>query len=461
MSKAGQFQFLGAGIALLQESNTSAMIRAMAHIGFLPVHAKGHMYPASSLALHLQQRGHRITFFCIADSAAFFQEYGLACVVVGGKSFPIGYANQVFEKLGKLKGQAGVLYTMKMFEVAMDMHFAELPAAIQASQVDGLVIDQFHMGGGAVADHLQLPYVHAAMALIFIAENGVPTINLDWGPETHPWARLRNAMVHALARRMLRPVHRKINAQRGAWGLAPHARYPNDVFAGHPQISQQPPSFEFPRRALPADFHFVGPLHSGKTRAKTEFPRERLDGRPILYASLGTLQNGLDWIFRVILAACEGLDAQLVLSLGGNMDPAGFLGTAGNPIVVKFAPQLELLEQAALCITHAGLNTALESLACGVPMVAIPITNDQPGVAARIAWCGVGEFVTPRRLTVPRLRAVIQKVWSTPAYRENAQRLQREIAGLHSLDYASDVIEAGIHLANFRKGEPGGRDWLA
>jgi zeaxanthin glucosyltransferase len=424
------------------------MIRAMAHIGFLPVHAKGHMYPASSLALHLQQRGHRITFFCIADAATFFQEYGLTCVVVGGDSFPIGYVDQVFEKLGKLKGQAGVLYTMKMFEQLVDVHCAELPAAIQARQVDALVIDQFHMGGGAVADHLQLPYVHAAMALMFIAENGVPPINMDWGPETHPWAKLRNAMTYALVRKMLKPLHRKINAQRVAWGLAPHARYPNDVFAGHPQISQQPPSFEFPRRELPPEFHFVGPLHSGKTRRKTEFPWERLDGRPILYASLGTLQNGLDWIFRVILAACEGLDAQLVLSLGGNMDPEGFSGTAGNPIVVKFAPQLELLERAALCITHAGLNTALESLACGVPMVAIPITNDQPGVAARIAWCGVGEFMTPRRLTVPRLRAAIQKVWSTPAYRENAQRLQREITGLHSLDYASEVIEAGINSAN-------------
>ncbi len=416
----------------------------MAHIGFLPVHAKGHMYPASSLALHLQQRGHRITFFCLADSAAFFQEHGLACVVVGGKSFPIGYVGQVFEKLGKLKGQAGVLYTMKRFEELLDMHFAELPAAIQATQVDALVIDQFHMAGGAVADHLQLPYVHAAMAMIFIAENGVPPVNLDWGPQTHLWARLRNAMAYALVRKMLKPLHSKINAQRVAWGLALHAQYPNDVFVGHPQISQQPPSFEFPRRRLPAEFHFVGPLHSGKTRPKTEFPRERLDGRPILYASMGTLQNGLDWIFRVILAACEGLDAQLVLSLGGNMDPAGFSLTAGNPIVVKFAPQLELLKHAALCITHAGLNTALESLACGVPMVAIPITNDQPGVAARIAWCGVGEFLTPRRLTVPRLRAAVQTVWSTPAYRENARRLQREIAGLHSLDYAGDVVEAAI-----------------
>jgi UDP:flavonoid glycosyltransferase YjiC (YdhE family) len=66
----------------------------MAHIGFLAVYAKGHMYPASSLALHLQQRGHRITFFCIADAAAFFQEYGLDSVVIGGASFPPGYVDQ-------------------------------------------------------------------------------------------------------------------------------------------------------------------------------------------------------------------------------------------------------------------------------------------------------------------------------------------------------------------------------
>ena len=80
-------------------------------------------------------------------------------------------------------------------------------------------------------------------------------------------------------------------------------------------------------------------------------------------------------------------------------------------------------------------------------MVAIPITNDQPGVAARIRWSGTGEVVTPRRLTVARLREAIQRVRSTPAYRENALRLQREIAGLRSLDYASEVIEEGIRRA--------------
>lgn len=39
---------------------------------------------------------------------------------------------------------------------------------------------------------------------------------------------------------------------------------------------------------------------------------------------------------------------------------------------VRTAPQIELLKRASLCITHAGLNTALQALAQGVPMVANP-----------------------------------------------------------------------------------------
>jgi UDP:flavonoid glycosyltransferase YjiC (YdhE family) len=64
-----------------------------------------------------------------------------------------------------------------------------------------------------------------------------------------------------------------------------------------------------------------------------------------------------------------------------------------NVIVVDKAPQLELLKSCVLCITHAGLNTALESLAEGVPMMAIPIGYNQFGVAIRIAYHGVGEFL--------------------------------------------------------------------
>ena len=94
-----------------------------------------------------------------------------------------------------------------------------------------------------------------------------------------------------------------------------------------------------------------------------------------------------------------------------------------------------------LCITHAGLNTALESLAEGVPMVAIPIGYDQPGVAARIAYHGVGEFVDIQDLTVGRIRGLIEKVLNSPRYREKALCFQQVIARTRGLDLAADAIE--------------------
>jgi zeaxanthin glucosyltransferase len=245
--------------------------------------------------------------------------------------------------------------------------------------------------------------------------------------------------VHALSRRMLMPLRSKINTQRTRWNLAPYADFPNDAFRGHPQISQQPSAFEFPRHELPADFHFVGPLHQRMDREETSFPWERLDGRPIVYASMGTLQNRLDWIFEVILKACAGENVQLVLSLGGR--PARFDGPGGDAVIVNYCPQIQLLQRTAVCITHAGLNTALESLAQGVPMVAIPITNDQPGVAARIAWSGTGVVLPPKRLNASRLAEALVRVLTIPSYRENALRLSKEINQLNALERASEIVE--------------------
>jgi zeaxanthin glucosyltransferase len=155
---------------------------------------------------------------------------------------------------------------------------------------------------------------------------------------------------------------------------------------------------------------------------------------------MGTLQNRLDWIFKVILKACAGQNVQLVLSLGGRSDATRF-PEEGDAVIVDYCPQIELLQRAAICITHAGLNTALECLAQGVPMVAIPITNDQPGVAARIAWSGTGVVLPLKCLNASRLAEALVRVLTTPSYRENALRLSREINELNPLERASEIVE--------------------
>ncbi|MEG4842575.1 hypothetical protein QUB24_31340 [Microcoleus sp. B9-D4] len=83
----------------------------------------------------------------------------------------------------------------------------------------------------------------------------------------------------------------------------------------------------------------------------------------------------------------------------------------------------------------------LESLINGVPMVAIPVANDQPGVAARIAYTGVGEAVYLKELSVPKLRSTIGKVLTQEWYQKRLIALQDTIARSGTVKKAADIIE--------------------
>ena len=109
------------------------------------------------------------------------------------------------------------------------------------------------------------------------------------------------------------------------------------------------------------------------------------------------------------------------------MAPEALGELPGSPLVVDFAPQLELLGRAVLTITHAGLNTVLDALSLGVPIVAVPVTNEQPGIAARVAWSGAGVALPPKRATPAEIRSAVLRVLGEPSYRQAAERLRESI----------------------------------
>jgi MGT family glycosyltransferase len=234
-----------------------------------------------------------------------------------------------------------------------------------------------------------------------------------------------------------------INSYRQQWNLPPLSSL-NDDYSKLAQISQQPAELEFPRQHLPEYFHFTGPYHYSGSREPIPFPYEKLTGQPLIYASMGTVLNGLLRVFEIIAEACMGLDAQLVISLGGGNSPESLSELPGNPLVVGNAPQLELLQKATLTITHAGMNTTLESLTNGVPMVAIPVMNDGLGIAARIAWTGSGEVIPLGKLSVKRLPKAVKQVLTEDSYRKNALRLQEAIKQAGGVRRAADIIEQAI-----------------
>ncbi|HSI62576.1 MAG TPA: nucleotide disphospho-sugar-binding domain-containing protein, partial [Candidatus Saccharimonadia bacterium] len=234
--------------------------------------------------------------------------------------------------------------------------------------------------------------------------------------------------------------HSGVNAQRRQWKLKTVPIQPT-VLPQFTYLSQQPAWFDLPQK-MPANFHYTGPWHRHEVNgtADASFPWDRIDGRPLIYASMGTLQNRVDETFRCIAEACEGLDAQLVIALGSKARTEMPV-LPGNPIVVAFAPQVALLRRASLVITHAGLNTALETLAAGVPMVAIPVTNDQPGVSARLRHVGVAKVIPIGELKTPILREAVQSMLNDDAARQRSKSLAEDLAKNDGIARAADLVE--------------------
>jgi MGT family glycosyltransferase len=335
---------------------------------------------------------------------------------------------------------AALQYTIGFFAFKSRMLFAEAPTLIRKLGIDFLLIDEVEPAGSIIAEHLGLPYVTVSNALTVYPESSIPPIFTGWAYSRSYTARIRNTFGYLLQRRLARTWLEALNKQRHEWRLAPYCS-PEDFISRWCHLAQQPPCFDYPREHLPSQFHYTGPWHDRRVRPPVPFPFEKLDNRPLIYASMGTLQNQIQQVFREIAQACEGLDAQLVISLGGGAKPELVAPLPGNPLVVAYAPQLELLARATLTITHAGLNTVLESLSCGVPMVAIPVGNDQPGVAARMKWLGAGELLPLKRLRADPLRAIVKKVLEEERYRFQALRLMRDIQATDGVRKAASLIE--------------------
>jgi zeaxanthin glucosyltransferase len=116
------------------------------------------------------------------------------------------------------------------------------------------------------------------------------------------------------------------------------------------------------------------------------------------------------------------------------------------PIVVAYAPQQQIVDRSQLVITHAGMNTVFGTLSRGIPLVAIPITNEQPGIAARLAATGAGKMQPLDTLTSENLKAAIVEVLQNPQYRANAVKIQQAIIEAGGVKKAADIIDLVVAL---------------
>ena len=419
-------------------------------IAFVALSAPGHLNPTTALARQLKSRNHETVLISFPDAEPYVRAAGLAFLPYCEEAFfAASSAKEVRRELSVRQGEDWLRFMIEAQRQMMDAVLSTLPAILATARADAVVLDTSQFYVELIPISLGLPYVHVSNALHFDYSGYTPLCLYDWPHKTTPAALARNRQGVANIARMIKQANSAVRAYAERAGLKIDWDDPGSTLSPLASITQVPRAFDFESSHWPSQFHHTGPFHEGNGREKVDFPWGRLTGEPLIYASMGTVMNGRVEAFRAIVAAlAKRKDLQLVLSVGDRVEPDQIGPAPNNAIIVKRAPQLELLKRTSVCVTHAGLNTVLESLAQGVPQVAIPVAFDQPGVAARIADKKTGVVTSLDKLTAEHLSTLLDEVLSNPTYRTNARKLQKAIAKANGLSVAADLIEGSLGVTN-------------
>jgi UDP:flavonoid glycosyltransferase YjiC (YdhE family) len=228
-----------------------------------------------------------------------------------------------------------------------------------------------------------------------------------------------------------------------------------DTFAS-PYLYLQPTvtSFEYPRRDLPEQLHFIGPLlpRTDVSEPLPEWWPELEDDRRVVLVTQGTVATDPRHLLIPTIEALDGEPALVVVTTGG---PVGELLDAlpgsvpANVRIEQFVPYAQLMPHVDVLVTNGGYGTVQQALAHGVPIVVAGATEDKPENAARIAWSQTGVRIRSQRPAPRRIREAVRAVSEVPRYRERTTAIAAEMAGCDAPRAAADLLE---QLA--RSGEP-------
>lgn len=246
---------------------------------------------------------------------------------------------------------------------------------------------------------------------------------------------LRHATVLVIAAgSFVRPefVAAPLNEVRAEHGLSPDPALA--MPSRHLVLSPFPPSYRDPAFPLPATAHSL--------RLRTRHPPRRSSPSPTIHFTLGTIYNAESGdLFQRVLAGLRELPANLVVTVGRDVDPAELGPQPARVRIERYVPQAELLPGCQLVVSHGGSGTVTHALAHGLPMVLTPMGADQPQNAARCESLGVARVLDAMTVTPSAVREAALQVWEDASYRRNAERIRDEIDALPGPEHALPLLE--------------------
>lgn len=159
-------------------------------------------------------------------------------------------------------------------------------------------------------------------------------------------------------------------------------------------------------------YAFVGP---SIRPALEEIPKTRAK---LVYLSMGTVNNDMLPFYKSCITAFADTEYQVILSVGNLTDRSGFGSLPENILVYPQVDQIAVLKKADVFVSHCGMNSVNESLYYAVPLVMLPVTSEQGGVAARVEQLGAGMRIKKR--DGKTIRNAVEQVLENPSYQKNA-----------------------------------------
>lgn len=424
----------------------------MSHFAVIAPPFPSHASAIGALAAVLLDRGHRVSWFHVPDAAELVPDPRIAFVAVGADA-GIAAAAMV-QRAARPGGPIGLHRVIRDLARCTDLLCREVPRQFRRLGIDAVLADEMEAAGGLIARAQGLPFVSIACALPVNREPRMPLPVMHWGWAQDEAGLHLNRHSTRVYDWLMRPHARVIEQHARAWGLGP-LRSLEDCLSPLLQVSQTIAPLDFPREAAPPQLRHVGPLRDEVTPADWPAAWQPAAGRPFVFASLGTLQGGRFALFERIARACRAEGVTLLLAHCNRLDEAQArrLQAAGATWVTGFAPQQQAIARADVAITHAGLNTVMDSLAAGKPMLLLPIAFDQPGAAARVVHAGAGVRVLPQLATVGALRRALRTLLDDASYAQRARALAPHVRSAGGVRHAADLVEAALAWAHGKSRE--------
>jgi MGT family glycosyltransferase len=399
----------------------------LARIAFLSVPAYGHLNPVLPIVAELVRRGHEVVVF---DEPPFE-----TAVRPTGASFVPYPPVMSMDDMAAVLMRGDLMETFELFIRSTPALYDFCFRTLRKNRPDVVVIDGIALWGEMAGRRLGIPTV--VTSPFFAYEIGRNAGQAEFARNLRNFLRQLGPFVLHWVRVGLRgpwllPLHWPLMPVRGNLTLMLTSR------------ELHPPSPIFGHRG----WAFVGATVDPRTRTET-FDFSRLDGRPVIYVSLGTLIFGKSDFYERCMEALADAPAQVLLSAGRSSDLGRFAGAPGNFIVEQSFPQLDVLQRTDIFVTPAGLNSVHEALWYGVPTVMVPQHFEQLHNAEAVARRGAGVLLDAEahggQVTPEELRRAVETVAADlPGYRARAKALGESLRRPGGYAEAASRIEGMI-----------------